>query len=77
MKGGIRFTEPLPGNDRRDINTYILMGGIYEDEMGSGAMVYILSLIKIGSGFQKLIGGIHRQHGDRISLLSFFQNKKQ
>jgi hypothetical protein len=37
--------------------------------MGSGAMIYIPSFLKIGSGIQKLIGGIHRQHGDRISLL--------
>jgi hypothetical protein len=29
----------------------------YAVEMGSGAMIYILSLIKIGSGTQKLIGG--------------------
>jgi hypothetical protein len=29
-------------------------------EMGSGAMIYIPSFIKIGSTFQKLIGGIHR-----------------
>jgi hypothetical protein len=37
----------------------------YVVEMGSGA-------IKIGSGIQKLMGGdsqMHRQHGDRISLL--------
>jgi hypothetical protein len=34
----------------------------YADEMGSGAMTYIQSFIKIGSGIQKLIGGrgIHR-----------------
>jgi hypothetical protein len=32
--------------------------------------MYVLSVIKIGSGIQKLIGGgIHRQDGDRISLL--------
>jgi hypothetical protein len=48
-------------------------------EMDSGAMIYIPNFIKIGSAIQKMIGGIHihahRQHGDRISLLSFFQNK--
>jgi hypothetical protein len=48
--------------------------------MGSGAMIYIPSFAKIGSGIQKLIGGgdsqTYRQHGDRISLLSFFQNKE-
>jgi hypothetical protein len=45
----------------------------------SDTMTYIPSFIKIGSGIQKLIGGIHRQHGDRISLLLFLiflQNKE-
>jgi hypothetical protein len=32
----------------------------YTGEMGSGAMIYIPSVIKIGSGIQKLKGGIHR-----------------
>jgi hypothetical protein len=43
----------------------------YAVEMGSGAMICIPSFIKIGSGIQKLKGGIHghRQHGDLISLL--------
>jgi hypothetical protein len=42
----------------------------YGVEMGSGAMIYISSFIKISSGIQKLIGEeTHRQHGDRISLL--------
>jgi hypothetical protein len=47
-------------------------------EMGSGAMMYIRSFIKIGSAIQKFIGWIHRhrQHGIRISLLSFFQNEE-
>jgi hypothetical protein len=46
-------------------------------EMSSGAMIYIPSFIKTGSAIQKLMGRIHghRQHGDHISLLSFFQNK--
>jgi hypothetical protein len=35
--------------------------------MGSGAVIYIPSFIKIGSAIQKLIG--HRQHGNHISLL--------
>jgi hypothetical protein len=57
------------------------MGGIYKyaAEMGSGAMIYITNFIKTGSGIQKLIGEdsqTHRRHGDRISLLSFFQNKE-
>jgi hypothetical protein len=48
----------------------------YAVDMGSGAMIYISSFKKIGSGIQKLMGGIHRQHGDLISLLSFFQNNE-
>jgi hypothetical protein len=47
----------------------------YAVEMGSGAMIYILNFVKISSGIQNSIGKIHRQHGDRISLLSFYQNK--
>jgi hypothetical protein len=47
-------------------------------EMDSGAMIYIPSFIKTGSGIQKLMGRIHiqthRQHGDLISLLLFFKN---
>jgi hypothetical protein len=36
------------------------MGGIFNAvEMGSGAVIYVPSFIKIGSGIQKLIGGIH------------------
>jgi hypothetical protein len=41
----------------------------YAVQMGSGAMIYIPSFIKIGSGVQRLIEGIHRQQGDFISLL--------
>jgi hypothetical protein len=48
--------------------------------MSSGAVIHVPSFIKIGSGVQKLIGGIHRhthrQQRDVISLLYFFQNKK-
>jgi hypothetical protein len=44
--------------------------------MGSGAVIYVPSFIKIGSGVQKVIGGIHRQQGDLISLLLFFLNKE-
>jgi hypothetical protein len=44
----------------------------YAVEMGSATMIYsyIPSFIEIGSGIQKLRGGggIHRQHGDLISL---------
>jgi hypothetical protein len=51
----------------------------YAAEMGSDAMRYILSFIKIDSGIEKLIRGDtkrHRQHGERISLLSLFKIRK-
>jgi hypothetical protein len=32
----------------------------YAVEMGSGAMTYIPGFIQIGSGTQKLMGGIHK-----------------
>jgi hypothetical protein len=52
----------------------------YAVEMGSGAMIYIPSLIKIDSGIQKLTGQythtLHRQHCDYNSLLLFFQSKE-
>jgi hypothetical protein len=48
------FTEPLPRNERRDTFMKFVV------EMGSDAVIYIPSFIKIGSGIQKLIGGIHR-----------------
>jgi hypothetical protein len=46
----------------------------YAVEIGSGAMICIPSFIKTGSGIRKLIVGgfTDRQHGDRISLLTFF-----
>jgi hypothetical protein len=52
----------------------------YALEMGSSGMIYIPSFIKIVSGIQKLLGGIHiqiyRQQRDLISLILFFQNKE-
>jgi hypothetical protein len=47
-------------------------------EMSSYAMMCIPSFVKIGSATKRLVGEVtqtHRQHGDFISLLSFFQNK--
>jgi hypothetical protein len=41
----------------------------YDVEIGSGAITHIPSFIKNGSSIQKLITGIHRQHGDLISWL--------
>jgi hypothetical protein len=46
--------------------------------MGSGAMVYIPSFIRLGSAIQKLIRGniqTRGHHGDFTSLLLSFQNK--
>jgi hypothetical protein len=43
----------------------------YAVEMDSGAMIYIPSFIKIGSGIQNLTGGTNKQQGDLISLLLF------
>jgi hypothetical protein len=37
----------------------------YAVEMGSGAMMYIPSFIKIGSGIQKLMG-IHRHTDSKV-----------
>jgi hypothetical protein len=48
--------------------------------MGSGAVIYVPSSIKIGSGVQKLLGGGYTdtqgQQRDLISLLCFSQNKE-
>jgi hypothetical protein len=44
----------------------------YAIDICSVAMMCIPSFIQIGSGIQKLIRGIHRQHGDLISLHLFF-----
>jgi hypothetical protein len=41
----------------------------YAVETDSDAMIHTPSFIKIGSGIQKLISGIHREHGESISLL--------
>jgi hypothetical protein len=39
--------------------------------MGLGAVIYVPSVINIGSGVQKLIGGLHRHtHGQRRDLVS-------
>jgi hypothetical protein len=40
------------------VQTHILVGFMkYAVEMSSGAMIYIPSSVKTGSGIQKLIGG--------------------
>jgi hypothetical protein len=73
------FTEPLPNNSRRVTHTNTQIHEQCAVDMGSGAMIRMPSVIKTGSGIQKLIRGgsqTHRQHGARISLLLFFQNKE-
>jgi hypothetical protein len=39
----------------------------YAAEMGSGAVIYMPSFIKIGSGIQKLIEGIHRRTDNMVT----------
>jgi hypothetical protein len=41
----------------------------YGDEMGSGAMTYIPSFVKLNSAIQKLIMRFTDTYGDLISLL--------
>jgi hypothetical protein len=59
------------------IQTHRLMGRFFNQAvgMGSGAVIHVPSFIKIGSGVQKLIGGIHRHtqtntHGQQRDLIS-------
>jgi hypothetical protein len=61
-----------------DAHTGTQTDGKYAVERDSGVKIYIPSFIKIGSGFQKLMGRgyRHRQSGDRISLLLFFKNEE-
>jgi hypothetical protein len=39
----------------------------YAVEMGSGAMIFISNIIKIGSAIRKLMWGIHR-HTDSMAI---------
>jgi hypothetical protein len=48
----------------------------YAVGMESGATIYITKINKDWFSHSKVKGGIHRQHGDRINLISFFQNKE-
>jgi hypothetical protein len=41
----------------------------YAVEMGSSAMIYIPSFIKIGLAIKKLIRGIHRSHKPTLIFL--------
>jgi hypothetical protein len=60
--GGFYRTEQLPSKDTGiHIQTRRCKGFFNQAvEMGSGAVIYIPRFIKIGSGIQKLIRGIHR-----------------
>jgi hypothetical protein len=57
------FTEPLPRKGRGIHYTEHLSGRIgfmkYSIEMDPGAMIYIPSFIKIYSGLQNIVEGIH------------------
>jgi hypothetical protein len=76
------FAEPLPSNDRRDKHTHTdWWEGFmkYAAEMGSGAMIYMPSFIKVWFRHLNVIRGggdsqTYREDGDRIMLFSFFQN---
>jgi hypothetical protein len=56
------FTEPLSNNNRGCTYTHAV-------EMGSGAMIYIPSFIKIGSGVQKLIWVDTQTHTDTDNMV--------
>jgi hypothetical protein len=49
----------------------------YAADMGSDVMTHIPSFIKIGSSIQRLMKGIHRQHGDVINLILFIRNNER
>jgi hypothetical protein len=72
------FTEPVSRNDREIKYRHTDRGEGFMKHafgIGSGAVIHSPSFMQIGSGIQKLIGGdtqAHRQHGELISLLSFF-----
>jgi hypothetical protein len=50
----------------------------YAVEVGSGTMIHISSFINTGSAIQKLKGDrqTHREQGDGITLVLFFQSKE-
>jgi hypothetical protein len=47
----------------------------YAVEMDSGAMTYVTKFHEVWPRHSKVDWGIHRQHGDRISLLLLFSSK--
>jgi hypothetical protein len=48
----------------------------YEFEMGSSAIIYIPSFIKIDSDIRKLIGGIHRHRDSNVISQAYFYFSK-
>jgi hypothetical protein len=52
----------------------------YSVDMDQDVKIYTPSFIKIGSSIQKFMRWgdtqIHRQHGDHISIISFFENNE-
>jgi hypothetical protein len=69
------FTEPLHSNDRgckyRQTDWWEGLRK-YTVEIGSGAMIYIPNFIKIGSGIQKLMDGVHRHIDNKVILQAYF-----
>jgi hypothetical protein len=66
--GGTCLPSRCLATKRRDTHTDTRIGGRsikYAIEMGSDAMIYIPSFIKIGSGIQKLLGRIRRPYTHR------------
>jgi hypothetical protein len=47
----------------------------YAVEMGSGAVIYSVSFMKIASRIQKFIYGTHRNRAWKLHKLIFFQNE--
>jgi hypothetical protein len=45
----------------------------YDVEMGSIAMIYVPNFIQIGSGIQKVIGGIHRYTASMVIVRSGYK----
>jgi hypothetical protein len=73
------FTKSLPSNDRgTHIQTHRLMGGIYEVHHPDWLRCHDVWVYEDWSRCSKVSRGdsqTHRQYGDLISLLLFFQNK--
>jgi hypothetical protein len=49
---------------------------MYAAEMGSSAMIYTLSFIKIGPGIQKLMGGGIHRHTDSMKIVGLLRESR-